>query len=877
MAFDYLVDNALRNVWCAPAQEKQGYFQLARLTPNGGVLNSYQVMWQNITLPTQGDLYHLYQIGQVNPLLLGLAPKAWSWQTISSAMNAMNLIVDIYDINGYQFPRFQSYYMVTPDKAIILAVKIQPNIPVDLDTEALYFRCYSNAYFNSSRARLGNVDNYIQTAGVVPQNNTDILTIQNTITALSNLTTGACYAFVNGYKLNQINVLTVAIGDVVEYVYDSSIYLVVDFPFENLPTFNSTLDNKYKFLLHYDGASDNVIDYEGDIDVWIYYNVGNGVTEGVYYHHNNIDAIRNVTHRDYSIPTAYVAGFVAAQDSWTSSSDVTVRLHIRRGGFARPLMYETNRILDLYTLPDQEIMGALVGVNSTLVNWQAATLEASEYVQLMGATSSTDVTRQMVEDAYGYNAVANLVGATPLIPTSESGQLIVTLPYNLQSNSTAWEYDASGTLLGFYAHTSGGAYTCANSNCALVEVLAGTASQQIDDTYAQTTQTLDTSLDYRMYMCPINQSTGQPTYVWEDVTSSSYYSILNGVLTWNLDSTQYYTLVRSNKTMLAYTLYIQPTEGVLEIQLQQEGIVNYLLQLFAMQIPMGQLDVFVNGRTLIPGLGYVMNFPSLSINDIDSLYYPESNEQTITIRWQGFCNSDLSTPTDDTSIGFVQYGLLGNTNQYTILDDEVLRISVGGGVQPMSALLFPENSADILTPSAGNGSPYMIQKVVVPMLGVTNEDTYSYRAKSKVIDSAVTDYMTQFYPLPTASGPDVINGQYQVFSPFCCKIIYDLVNGTINQTPLQSFYNDTYVRSVCAAYEYLLEYDPTQPGNQPDARFVVIRPHNLNVPISLNLYCYNFLVRVMNLYLNGLVSLNGLVTVAALGGAQGTGGQAGSD
>jgi hypothetical protein len=414
MAFDYLVNNALQNLWCAPTSEKQDYFELARLTPDGGELNSYQVMWQTITLPTQGVSYHVYQIGQVSPLLLGLLPKANTWQTISSAMNAMNLIVDLYTIDGYQFPRFQSYYMITKDKAIIVAVQLQPLIPVDLDTEALYMRLYSNTFFQSSQAHLGNVDNYIQTAGVVPQTNADILAIQNTITTLSNLTTGACYAFVNGYKLNQINVLTVAIGDVVEYVYDSSIYLVVDFPFLNLPSFNSTLDNEYKFLLHYEGPSDNVIDYQGDVDVWIYYDTGNGVTEGVYYHHNNVDAIRNVTHRDYSLPTAYVAGFIAAQGQWASSEAVTVRLHIRKSGLTRPLLYENNRILDLYTLPDQEIMSAMVGVNSTLSNWQAATLEASDYVQLMGMTPVSNITRQLVENAYGYNAVANLVGATAL-------------------------------------------------------------------------------------------------------------------------------------------------------------------------------------------------------------------------------------------------------------------------------------------------------------------------------------------------------------------------------------------------------------------------------------------------------------------------------
>jgi hypothetical protein len=876
MAYDYLVDNALRNVWCAPTSEKQDIFQLARMTPDGGAFNSVQLMWHNVGLPTAAEGYHVYQLGQINPRMLGLLlPSPNVWTSFTAAMNAKNLVADLYTNKGVQFPRFQSYYLITPEKLVVVAVKVNPKINANLDTEAVFLRLYSNGFFNSHRARAGNAVNYIQTAGIVPSKKSDILALQDTITALSQQP-GCVYAFVNGYKVAAVNVLTVAMGDSVEYVYDSSIYKVVDFPYENLPTFNSSLDNKYKFLLHYAGSSDNVIDFQGDVDVWINYNTGNGNSQGVFYHHNAKDAIRNVTHRDYSLPTAYVAGFVQDQDAWDDATNVTIRLHVRQAAFARPLVFENNRILDLYTLPDQAILSAMVGVNSTLPNWQAGTLEASEYVQLMNVSDTRTVTRQMVEDAYGYNAVANLVGASPLVPTPMSGKLIVMLPYNLQSNSTAWEYDNEGTLLGFYAHTNGGAYTCTNANCALVEMVSGNASQQLDDTYGQTTQLIDPTLDYRMYICAIDQGNGMPTYVWQDVTGSSMYTILNNTLSWSLNPTQWYTCVRSNKTHLAYQLFIQPSEGILSIQLQQEGIRNYILQMFAMQIPMGQFDVFLNGRTMVPDIDYKFIFPNLMINNIEALDYPQDRQQVITLRWQGFCNTDLTMPLADVSTGFVQYGLLANTNKYTIIDDEPLRISVGGGVFPLSSLSFPETSADILTPVPANGKPYMLQKTVVPMRGVTNQGTYAYRAQSQVIDAALTDYMTKYFPLPSASGPDTITELYPVFSPFLCRIIYDLVNGTIETSQFQTFYNDKFVKQVCAPYEYLLAFDPTQTNNQPDARFVTIRPHNLNVTIGLNLYCYNFLQSVVRIYLRGLVQLNNFVSIANLGAQQGTNGQSAS-
>jgi hypothetical protein len=49
--------------------------------------------------------------------------------------------------------------------------------------------------------------------------------------------------------------------------------------------------------------------------------------------------------------------------------------------------------------------------------------------------------------------------------------------------------------------------------------------------------------------CPINQLTGQPTYVWTDVTGSSQYSIVGTTLAWSTDPTEVYTCVRSNRSI----------------------------------------------------------------------------------------------------------------------------------------------------------------------------------------------------------------------------------------------------------------------------------------------------------------------------------------
>ncbi|MBB5409314.1 hypothetical protein HDG34_003255 [Paraburkholderia sp. HC6.4b] len=870
--YDYLVDNALRNVWCAPTQDRQAILQPARLTPDGGVVNSVQIDWSQYRLPVSNTAYHIYQIGQISPFLLGLLSWARTWTPFAVAMNRLNLIVDLYVNSGIQLARFQSYFMITRDNNLVVAVQLQSTIDINLDHEPLCLRLYSNAFFQSPRATAGATQNYIQTGGIVPRIKTDILPVQNTVTALR-AQPGTVYCFVNGFKVDTINVVTAQPGDVIEYVYDSSVYRVADFALTGLPVFNSTLDSKYKYLLHYNGRGRHTIDYEDDIDVWVIYTLPSGLTQGVFYHHNETDAIRNVTHRDYALPTAYVAGYLSARGNWNSESNVTIRLHIRKAGLERPLIHENNRIFELYKLDDDQIVSAMAGVDATLENWQAATLEAAPYTRIMRACSDRSgnsmFDRRTVEEAYGYNATSRLVGMSPLIPVLESGQLIVSLPYNLQSNVTAWEYNEDGTLLGYYPHASGGVYVCQNSDCALVEVIYGAASQLPDDTYGQASQVIDPRLDYRMYTCDIASVTGKPLLNWTDVTGSSQYAIQDGILTWLIDTTKTYTCVRSNRTMLAYTLYIQPQEGILPITIQQQGILDYVLQLFSMQIPMGQLDVFVNGRSMIQDLDYVMRFPVIMINNVSALSFPQDRQQQITLRWTGFCNSDLSIPLHR-DVGWVQYGLLSNNNRYNIRDDDVTRIVVGGGVFPKSNLKFAEDDANILSPLPINGLPYQVQKVIVPMLGVTNEDTWTYFDRALAVDRAVEDYMTLYYPLPApgvASGPDVIEALYPLFSPFCCKIIYDLVLGIIDETPLQSFYNDDFVREVCQPYEYLLAFDPTQPANTQDPRFVTIRPHNLTVTIALEIYAYNFVNNAIRIYLGNQVLLNNYVSIADLTGS----------
>lgn len=851
--FDYLIDHALKNVWCTPNQDRQTIIQLARLTPINGVWNIVDVLWRTITLPEQATRFHVYQIGQIYPALLGLLDSDTDvWVPFSEACTKESLIVDIYNSNGIQLPRSQVWYMVTKDKDLIVAIKEQKKIPFDLKIESVFLRVYSNAYFNSEES--SPLNDYIEVVGKTIKTTNDILELQNKITLLK-AQAGGVYCFVNGFYTPDINMLTTAVGDIAEYIYDSSIYKVVDFFITDLKTFTSVLDKKNKYLLHYSDANDGDIDYHDDIDFFLI----NTDEKGVYYHRNNQDSIRMITHKDYSIAVPYIVGYSNNVNIVSETEKITIRMHIRKSGYHRNLVNENSRIKELYKLPDELITKALLGINSNVDVWTAANLEMSGYTEIM-RSEINDVTRALVEKAYGYNAISKLIADTPMVTNKSADNNTVVLPYNLINNSTIYEYDANGVMLDYYQHPYGTNYNPWISNTVMVEGITGLGGPYIDDNYGDVTSTIESGLEYRMYTCPIIG--GVPTNRWVDITGNKdYYSIQNNKVVWNVDHGSEYVLVRSNKRFLAYDVYLDYTDGLLSFDITEDILINGNRVSKTMTVPMGELVIFLNGHSLIEKIDYVVNYPKVVITNKKFLSNPLIDKQRISVRFTGFCNSDLSRNVS-TDIGFIEHKMLSHNNKFDIRDDKVNRIIVGGAAYMKNELLFSEDSSGVTVPDALNGVPYSISDIVVPLRGLAVSDTYDCRNKSVVIDKTVSDYLTLWKPEKKLDSLNVIQELYAVVSPFCCKIIYDLKSGLINDDILKHYYTDSEVIDICKKYEYLLAFDQTQDNNKLDTNYVVVHPHNLNTVIDIDIYSYKFLARVVKLYMNNLIDINHFVSVS---------------
>src|SRR5574343_232933 len=119
--YDYMKQFAARNVWCSPEEDNQTILVAKRITKPSGERIEFTCMERRIALPNKNKFYHVFQVGQLPPRLLGLMKDSIDqtsvqvWQRFDEAMTELPLFVDLYNDKGIQVPLHLSYYMFTKD------------------------------------------------------------------------------------------------------------------------------------------------------------------------------------------------------------------------------------------------------------------------------------------------------------------------------------------------------------------------------------------------------------------------------------------------------------------------------------------------------------------------------------------------------------------------------------------------------------------------------------------------------------------------------------------------------------------------------------------------------------------------------------------
>lgn len=867
--YDALKKHTIDTTWCSPQQDNQIIGRLSKITKKGGDIVSTQIMTRRIALPDSKQYYHVFFVGQIPPAMFGLIPSAadWvvnDWTPITDAVNLLPLFADFYTDNGVHIPMHQIHYQFTHDRALVFCIEERKEYGYNLDTDSIYCRFYTNAYFESDEANGNTINTKVSSVRIF--SNADILAIQNLETQWKNQEY-CVFSYINGNLVDSLTMLTVKIGDVVDCVVDTSVKRIVDFKLSELDVFTSLRDHKQKYLVHYPVQANeaHVIDFVDDIDVYLYSKTGDRFL-GRYVHRNQTSTMRMVTHRDYALAVEPTVGILDALTTDLTAKGITlgeviVRIYIRHSGLFHHIGFEASRIKELYKLPENEIVSALIGANAVVPFWTAASLENSEYVRLLDAQYS-QMTMDLLERAYGYNAISKTVADTPSLPDGNTFPLASLY----HEAATVYEYDAVGVLLGFYHHTSGGYYIPTNPNCAQVECISGRGSKTPPVEYGTDDLTLPPNANYRVYMTFLEAdgSTGE----WRDITDSDYYTVVNGHLKWMTTDEGYLLMVRTDLGFLAYDVEITPVAGTIYFPISE--ITNWVGEVHeVVPVPGADIDIWLNGKALVVGVDCTIDFPNVYVFNKDYLVQPAgSTPQKLTVRMTGFCQTDKNgfvsrEPTDD--YGFIEHGVLSNNGRYDIRDDRVMSVYVKGCLKDRNTLTFSELHSGVSITNALNGQPYQLRERLIPFRQHTETNSETLRQRDQARDKVVGDFLTLRLPEPVRDGLSAIAERHRLFSPFFSHLVNDLQSGQFPMSELKHTLIDQDVIRLCEPYMSLLTNDPLNEKLGLDYRIILIHPHQLDTTILLDVESYSFLKRVVKLFGKNLISLNGHLNINATG------------
>jgi len=859
---DSLVDYAVKNIWCNPRQDSQFVLKPKRISAHEGVTQQVRVLGRLLKLPNTTGRWHLYQIGQASPDTFNIYRDSpdWlvdRWVPFYDTVHRHHVFMQLYSERGVVIPGHKCWTMYMDERNIIVAVEEANRIPFDYRQADVYLRIYQNAYFESIRAT---GDTMITASGGTPVNIAEILALQTRYLEFKTRP-GYCFSYVNGLLVDSIDLYNVRVGDQVEMIHDASVARVVTFQLKNLPTFVSEKDSSRKYLLSYPFTDRNTIEYFDDQEIFV---VSTPSTrfKGVYVYRHDPRTVRMVTHRDYSLSVSsvlYLTNHLKDLVELDASGydDLAVRLIIRKAGYERTLVYENSRMHELYKLDYDNVLDAVIGTGDTLPMWRCSALENSPYTALMAARAE-EITREHVVATLGYNAMSCLMGYTPVKLLANESNRIIALPELLRHDATIYEYDGDGLLIDHYHNHYGVDYIPRNSHAVYFEALRGYSTDTPEVIFSRNGMlTVPTACNWRLYKSYTIFNDGDN--IWEDITDSGQYQLNGSQLVHGQDDAGMLLMLRTDRKFLAYDLEIPMTAGVLRFPLMEQQDRSEGLHSYIMPVPAGELDIFMNGRSLIEGIDYIVHFPNILICNKIYLNQPAASAiQKIHVRYKGLAHG-ASEKADNT--GFIEHGVLSNNRRFDIRDDRVMRIVSGGSFKTRDDMVFSELHPGVSIVNALNGQPYMIKDIVVPLREVVDVDTYVLRDASRQIDHQVSDYLTQEIPEPARDALSAITHRHILYSPFISRLLYDIVTGGMASEVYTANLSDQQIMEICQPYEQWLDFDPIKRDNWSDNRYVVIHPHQHSSTFSINLFAYRFMLRVIKLYAEGLVDLSAFVTV----------------
>lgn len=857
----YLRAHASEYVWLAPYQDRHFNLRPARITSNAGAIKRMRVAYDQVQMPDTYSRWHVYQIGGIDPLFFNLFYKLQEWTSLMTVATEKKMVVSIHNPDGIEVPRFDSYYCYTQQGALLLAVRINRLIPIDFATDEITLRVFSNRWWETPSGLANSTGYQVQGRRIESSGDTTAFTSQYNAAAALTQEPFQLQYYHNGVRRKTYVAAAVAVGDTVEYVLDGSIYRYEEKLVSGLMSFESTLDAKQKSLLHFPKANielPGIYTNARNHDFYIEGTVAN--PPSYILHRASVDTIRPLTHNDFSLNTTAIHRTSMAllnNGGGNQTFNHKVVVFMRRTASEKSLLSEHHYIRELYKLPDADIVSAMVGSQSTVDVWKAANLEASGYAAVSYSNRQCDIAVQDIERGYGYYAMAKVLADSPVEVINPGATGFVNVSYMLAAGGcTMYEYDEDGLLLGWHHHYVGGTYFVKNNLCRTVEMIAGLGGQALDEIHGVQSTTLRTDCNYKVYERTQISDTLQPGFI--DVTGTSKYTITDNTFNWVSTDVTSYPSLRSDRKFFAADYELVPSDGQLRITLLT--LQNHAGNTSALQmvIPLGQMDVMLNGRSLIRGMEYFYRDGVVFITAKRYMNFAANATQKVHVRFYGFCDaSGKLRPEGD--VGFIQHGVLSRNNRFDVRDGRVVRIIAGGQLKRRNQLEVSEDSVTVDPSNDANGYPYMIRDAWVPLKPYVAADTWGMIETAYSKSKEISDYLTVRIPEVDRGDIVTITQRHQLISPFLCTILYDLLYSRLS-IPSKLEFTRQDIATICKSYEPFLDVDPI--GADLDERYVIIHPHGQPNPMGVNVNIYRFFQAVINYYAPGKVDLTNALVIS---------------
>lgn len=854
---DYLKRYGINKMWANQELDQQFQVKINKISPSTGEIDNFTYMGKWRLTPISGEFYHVFTMGGTDIGFWDFSSKVNKccplerWINAGELANYRGLQLDIYNQQGYQYPKGLTWIMRCYDGVSLLAVKVNPNYAIPVGTK-MWFRCYTTDL---------DIAHGVTAATSNVCFKYDCLEFSNSINlqklyvnyvswkTWSGLTT----VFVNGILKKTFPIPSeLIVGDLVEVNHDPTVYAVEYYNIKDLNDFYSDLDSKRKYIVHPPKPTTDDFSYKYFDDNDYYLVDENGT--GLYFHRNSEDAVRQLTHIDVSISDDYVNYIKAQLPELNNTNKLRLRIVYRQTKWDFKLQWEASRIKYLYRLNDNGIIAAFTGVYSTLPEWTASNLETCPTNALL-RSSFLAIDTNMVANALGYNADTKVVGDSPLAltkPTSGRGMLI---PPSYRHSSTVWEFDKGGLLLGFYNITNMPYLVCKYPDCSLVEFTMGVGGKNIDSVVTKDSVTLNKYLSYRVFTSGWLVDTSESDNNWVDVTDSNSYSVKNGLLTWNVDLNNKVGMILYNDQTLTYEFDLEHLDKSLSFDITEiwdgGGIPLVLAP--------AQIDIFMNGYSLIENVDYTIDYPNVYIVNKQ---YLNKDLQHFSVRAFGICPIK-DAPKNECELGYVIGGVIGDNKRYNVRDDRVTRIVIGGRLYlsedvPSSELNNGNNLWSLL-----NGLPYMVKHVYCSNKYTKEYTNYYLYDEARELDQRVSDYLTAHCIKPSVGViGDIVGDKYRLYSPLMNAITNAIRLGILVVDELGSEYlkyTAQYIATKVRDYIWWLNYDPIKLGY--DNRYFSLQPHNDLGLVTVGANEFKFLNQVNDIYFKGELVMEGYYEV----------------